>query len=142
MAFGSLEDLSGQVELVVFPDTFRDYESLLKLEEPILVAGALEKDGDTCKILVDKVGRFQEVLAKVTSMCLHVDKGQNLNLELLHEILNQFPGQTPVLMEVDLADVNQTVKMELEKGVRVQPELFESLQQAFGRTDFIELRSS
>lgn len=142
MAFGALEDLTGQVELVIFPDVYKEFESDLKLEEPVLIAGALEQKEEQSKILVEKVGRFSEVLKKVDSLCLHVDSVQNLNLPDLHEILKNYEGDTPVYMEVDLEDIDRTVSMRLEKGVRVHPDLFEAFQQRLGRTDFIELRSS
>lgn len=53
MLFAKLEDLSGSVEAVVFPRTFKDYESILKTDSVMCVTGRpQEKDGEM-KLLVE-----------------------------------------------------------------------------------------
>ncbi len=42
MAFVTLEDLSGFVELVIFPEVYLAASELLKSEEPLLVRGAVD----------------------------------------------------------------------------------------------------
>jgi len=56
MAFVSLEDLQGTMELVVFPRVWEQYRELLGSDKVLIVSGKLDrKDDDTPKILVDKV---------------------------------------------------------------------------------------
>lgn len=50
MAFVTLEDLSGFVELVVFPETYTQNAELLSSEEALLVKGTLDVGEDACKI--------------------------------------------------------------------------------------------
>lgn len=53
MLFAKLEDLSGSVEAVVFPRTFKDYEAILKPDAIMCVTGRpQEKDGEM-KLLVE-----------------------------------------------------------------------------------------
>jgi DNA polymerase III subunit alpha len=56
MAFVSLEDLQGTMELVVFPRVWEQYRELLGSDKVVIISGKLDrKDDDTPKILVDKV---------------------------------------------------------------------------------------
>ena len=64
MAFGKFEDLTGSAELVVFPDTFAEFEMDLKSEGAILVSGTLEREEKTCKILVNKIERVEKLLSQ------------------------------------------------------------------------------
>ncbi|MFZ6027227.1 MAG: DNA polymerase III subunit alpha [Chloroflexota bacterium] len=57
MAFATLEDIQGNIELVVFPRTWEKYQSLIQFDQIILVDGKVDNpDGGEPKILVDTVG--------------------------------------------------------------------------------------
>ncbi len=56
MAFASLEDLQGSVELILFPRTWKDYRSIVEVERVYLVRGTVRiENGDRAKIIVDSV---------------------------------------------------------------------------------------
>ncbi|QEM67598.1 DNA polymerase III subunit alpha [Geobacter sp. FeAm09] len=54
MCFATIEDLTGSVEITVFPDTYLETSSLLKSDDPLLVTGKLEKTEKGAKILVSR----------------------------------------------------------------------------------------
>lgn len=143
MAFAQLEDLTGQVELVVFPDVFVKAEAPLKSDLPVLLGGTLEKDGDSCKILVDRVGILEEVLRKSKHMTLRIDASMQDRLGLLSEVLKKFPGSTGVDLEIELPDLQKTVTMEVSEPLGIDPTqaFFENLHGLFGRTDFVQIRT-
>ena len=66
MAFVTLEDLSGFVEMVVFPETYAASMELLKSEEPLLVSGTLDVGEDTCKLMANEVVSLREVKERQT----------------------------------------------------------------------------
>jgi DNA polymerase III subunit alpha len=55
MAFVSLEDLQGTVELVVFPKTWEKFSSVIDYEQIILVEGRVDQEGAEPKVLVDDI---------------------------------------------------------------------------------------
>ncbi len=56
MAFVTLEDLAGQMEVIVFPNTLEKYADLLKPELPLWVEGKISvREDEAPKILVDFV---------------------------------------------------------------------------------------
>lgn len=55
MAFVTLEDLQGTVELVVFPRTWEKFAGLLQTDRIVLVDGKVDAQGGEPKVLVDNV---------------------------------------------------------------------------------------
>jgi DNA polymerase-3 subunit alpha len=55
MAFVTLEDLQGAIELVVFPRTWEKFSDLLTVDRIILVDGKVDAQGGEPKVLVDSV---------------------------------------------------------------------------------------
>jgi DNA polymerase-3 subunit alpha len=55
MSFANLEDLDSMIELVIFPNIFNEYKTLVENDQMVLVYGKLsEKDGEI-KLLVEKM---------------------------------------------------------------------------------------
>jgi len=60
MCFLTLEDLSGRVEVVVFPSTTEEYFELLKENKIVLISGKIDKQEDPPKILCSRVEEIKE----------------------------------------------------------------------------------
>lgn len=148
MAFGRLEDLSGNVELVIFPDTFAKYEAACREEKPILVAGQLEVEEGNAKIMVDSVVPFEEMMKKAKKMIFRLDKIEMDDFAKLRSMVSENPGSTGVAFEIRLEEWGQSVYLEPPEagssalGVALSNEFLENIHAAFGRTDFIELRAN
>ncbi|MCM2283046.1 MAG: DNA polymerase III subunit alpha, partial [Bdellovibrionaceae bacterium] len=136
MAFAQLEDLTGTVELVVFPDTFAKHETQLKADVPVLIGGTLERDGDSCKILVDRVGLLEEMLKKSKQMVFRLDASMQSHLHNLSHLMQKFPGTTGVELELELPELRKAVTLDVldPKGISPSGEFFEDLYGLFGRT--------
>jgi DNA polymerase-3 subunit alpha len=142
MAFGRVEDLTGSCELVVFPDPFSKFETILRDERPMLISGLLEVNEGVAKIMVDNISTMDEVMRKTKRMVLHLENLEVADYPRLLGILNVFPGATEVELVMDLPELNQKVRFEAESltGVQVSNEFIESIHSVFGKTDFIEMR--
>ena len=155
MAFGQLEDLSGNVELIVFPEAYAKGELALKSDMPLLVGGNLKKENDSFKILVDRVAPLEDVLGKSKSMTMKIDASMEPKLAELHALMARFPGKTGVELEMQIeldlegeteaaeaSAVRKTITMQVAdpQGVLVTNAFFEDLHGLFGHTNFIEIR--
>lgn len=58
MAFLKLEDMQGDIEIVVFPRTYEQYKADLLPEAILLVGGKVEARNDTFSLLADKIVAF------------------------------------------------------------------------------------
>lgn len=62
MAFVTIEDMTGQIEIIIFPKVFEQYRSILNEDEKLLIRGrsSVEENKDG-KIIASDVVRFSEV---------------------------------------------------------------------------------
>ncbi len=61
MAFATLEDLDGKIDLVFFPRTWKECRELVVVDQVLLVLGKVQAKGDELSILVDRVSASAEV---------------------------------------------------------------------------------
>lgn len=141
MAFLQLEDLTGMVELIVFPDVFAQTETLLKMDVPLLISGVLEKDGDAVKVIVEKIELMASLLKKVQKLTLRVDDTLESKLPFLNQKFKESPGETRLSLEMNLKGLDKTIVLDIlePKGVALSDEFFENIKNEVGHTDFIQL---
>lgn len=104
MAFVDMEDLYGNVEVVVFPNVYERCSQLIQEDSLIVVKGTINfKEGELPKLWANEVldlrenSRGAEIAAqKVVKIRIpeHVETG----LEQIREILTQHRGSTPVII--------------------------------------------
>jgi DNA polymerase-3 subunit alpha len=141
MAFGRIEDLSGSVELVIFPDTYAKYSALLKDDKPLLVGGALEVEEGNPKIIVDTFAQFDEVLKKTKKISMRLDKLEAHDFERLSSLLDSNKGNTDVRLVMNIDGNSVEVLPHSPKQIQISDQFFEEIHQLFGRTDFIEVNT-
>ena len=55
MAFATIEDVQGMIDLVIFPNTWKKYSDMIRFDEIIYIKGKADADGGDTKVLVDQV---------------------------------------------------------------------------------------
>jgi len=55
MAYVTIEDMHGAVEVIVFPDTYRESQDIFSQELPVIVAGYTDKTDKGLKIIAQKI---------------------------------------------------------------------------------------
>lgn len=112
MAFVNLEDLTGNCEVVVFPEVCRRYNKALDPRVPLLVKGRVNNNGEEAKVLAEEIMPLDNIDCQ---LWLRFNDGDAEALKQLEGILNRYPGNTPVyLFNPDNKKISQ-----LENGLRV-----------------------
>jgi DNA polymerase-3 subunit alpha len=62
MAFVTIEDPQGIIDLVVFPETWKRFQSLVQLDKLIIAEGKLDAQDAESKVLVDKIDTKQSIV--------------------------------------------------------------------------------
>ena len=150
MGFGTLEDLEGAFDLVLFAEPYARFGSLVKRAQagegeegplPLLVTGTLES-GDPPKILVREIlelDRADERLATQLGLRVTAEEASRDRLCALRVLLEKHPGECPVALHLVIPEVSETVFALPQLGVRPGPVLTQDLRGLFGR-DVTELR--
>jgi DNA polymerase-3 subunit alpha len=112
MAFVTLEDLNGVVEVIVFADLYKNAALLLKGEEPIVVKGRTDAGEESVKIIAGEIFPFEQALGKLTtSIHLQVRSGGLGRDDLLamRDIFQDSRGNCPVYLHVVLPEKQEAV---------------------------------
>ncbi|OQB12385.1 MAG: DNA polymerase III subunit alpha [Firmicutes bacterium ADurb.Bin193] len=95
MAFLRLEDLSGTIEVIVFPRVLNDFESLLTEQSIIVVSGRIDaREEQEPKIIMDAAFPVKDEPQR--RLYIKVPKGKEGEFNRLLEILKIFGGTVPV----------------------------------------------
>ncbi len=127
MAFLTLEDLTGSVEVVVFPDLYEKEEKLFREDSLLIVTGRTDtREEESVKILADTVTPLprepKQLFVRIEPSC---------DLETLvgvKKILTDRPGEMPVYLYFDA----EKKMLLLDEGVRDDPEVSRSLEALLG----------
>ena len=152
MAFLTLEDLHGSVEVICFPKLYQEVKELLESDVPIFLEGTLQKEEDTSESLEinTKNKRKQrdnaiiaDFIEPLTTACNRRIKGVDIiikgdhiippMLEKIKGILLANSGENPVFLQITLPKKGQ-VKMSLPDSlnVTITPELIQDIIELTG----------
>jgi DNA polymerase-3 subunit alpha len=107
MAFVTIEDMHGSVEVIVFSRVFSDVRDLLVEDRPVLVQGQVQKDEKSVKILADMVipiDKAEETWAASVHFNLEISRTDREGLKNLHAILKRYPGLCPAFLHLRSSD--------------------------------------
>ncbi|MFQ5960254.1 MAG: DNA polymerase III subunit alpha [Candidatus Methylomirabilales bacterium] len=123
MAFVTLEDLRGSVELIAFPDLYRSKMLHLIKDNPVLVRGQVDIGEEVAKLLLTDVQPLSDLQGKAAGRLEIAVPAETLSGEVLRQIHTtaaNFRGTVPLRLRVYLAP-GTAVVIEAGEGLHVQP---------------------
>lgn len=134
MAFAELEDLSGKVELVIFPRAHKKYGMLLTSEEPLIIKGSVDHTDGNDKIMVDEIVKLTEKLKK-TTRSIHLNIAYQdftqARAERALEILGKYQGASQVYFHLKKDNYEAVIQFPHEYNVMACEPLQYQLNQLF-----------
>jgi DNA polymerase III subunit alpha len=131
MAFVTLEDMHGTLEITVFTSIYKDTSSLLIEDSAILVEGQVQKDEKSIKVLADSiitVDKAEETWTANVHLNLDISTIEKHHLLQLQETLKKYPGSSDVYLHLRDPDKSDTIialpkDMRLKAGVNLTREV-------------------
>jgi len=135
MAFVTLEDLKGYLEVIVFADLYKNVQHLLHLDEPLLIRGQVDFNEDQVKLLATQIALLkkedstpQNLHVRVLAEALNENKLKTFRL-----ILSRYPGGSPVYLHLVSREQKETVlKLPRELDAQWNSELEQELTTLLG----------
>ena len=130
MAFLTLEDLVGSVEIIVFPKTYEKYRSLIRQDAKIYVRGTatVEEDANG-KVISDMLVDFDEI--PKTVWLRFSTKEEYLPLEQkLFDLLEPYDGNDTVVIYLETE--RQKKQWPKNRNIKAAPEAVEKLKKLLG----------
>ena len=136
MAFLSLEDFQGSIEIIVFPKVYEQFAELLQEERVVLVKGRANVSADEeAKVISAEIQMLQleeeGMSKKVHSLWVKIPKGRQVSMPDILDILGKYKGSVPVYIHHE--ETKKTMKAERKNWIQVTEALLDELYVAFGR---------
>ncbi len=146
MAFFTLEDLTGTVEVVAFSEVFARAEALIDTEDvPLVVRGTLEKNEESAKILAEEILTLEAAPERLTrevhiqvNAALHTRK----DLEALRRLLSapENRGTTPAFLHIVIPErAEAVIRLPERLGLRASGDLKAQVRELMG-ADVVQFR--
>jgi DNA polymerase-3 subunit alpha len=161
MAWVTLEDLTGSIEMVCFPGReagrsmqdkngrwikgsarpgYENWETMLKADEPLLITGTVQinqrdEDQPQAELVVEEIQSLREVREKRVKRLevrLLAAQATEERIQQLAAIASKFAGATPLAIALTLPGEAEAVIGSTKFKVQVTDELLEAVNRLFG----------
>jgi DNA polymerase-3 subunit alpha len=136
MAYVQLEDLQGTVEAIIFPETFKNHESMLTPDSVIRITGTVDLMDNGARIKATRIELLPQLeceTVKHVTLQIHEQDVLPHNLVDLKEIFERYPGPTPISLAFHL-NSNLTANLPKLPNVSISPtpEFLEEVEHLLG----------
>jgi DNA polymerase-3 subunit alpha len=126
MCVCTLEDAQGSIEVVVFPEAFRQHGHLVESGRMLLVTGRLERDDDSARLLASEIQPLEQVrerLVRAVAIRVSMPPHDRGTFERLWDVFAHHKGDRRVAFDIDLqeADRHLRVTVDVNAQIRVRP---------------------
>ncbi len=131
MAFLTVEDVYGSVEVVCFPEVFAKTRDIIASDAPVLIEGDLQKEEKTaenedegaaeiCKVLATSIEPLDVAIQKkISSVVIEINtRTQELSMQAIKKALQECKGEYPVRLSLVFPDIGR-VSLMLPDSYRV-----------------------
>lgn len=137
MMFARLDDLEGQVEVVVVPAVLAEAREMLRMDAMVIMTGRVDQKGEgETKLVAQSVTAFTpEEGAEEDRLLLRVDIDRlaRTSLDDLRRLLRDHRGDVPVILDVTTADGSRRLRLGTEYAVDLRANgLVAELKTLFG----------
>ncbi len=118
-----LDDAGGSLEIVVFPETFKQWGHVAETGQLVLVKGKFEKDDEAARIVASEIvpiDLVRERLAKAVTIRVSTAPGSRATFERLWEVFEAHKGDRKVAFVIEEKDRGIKVTADVS-GIRVRP---------------------
>jgi DNA polymerase-3 subunit alpha len=129
MAFITLEDMVGTVEIIVFPKDYEKYRALLVEDNKVLIKGKISVEEDKpAKLICQQIVPFDSIRKEIWIKYPNKEKFVE-DEQRLYDILSEYDGEDSVSIYLDS---EKAIKhLPKSKSIKAEVELIEKLKQIY-----------
>ena len=133
MAFITLEDLVGTLEIVIFPNSYEKNSRLLNVDEKVFVRGRVQtEDEKNAKLICERIYSFDDTRKE---LWLQFSTREEYGLQEAHilELLKESDGKDSVIIYI--SSEKQMKRLPPGRSISVRPELVSKLKEQLGENN-------
>ena len=132
MAALGMEDEGGVLELVLFPDTYREKAGIIEKDTPLFFTGTLEKSDKGMKVVATDVKRLDDALCEVGGKRAVVSiTSEKMGFEGLKVLVEKHGGLVPLYLSIRAAGAETLI--ETSTGVMPDSNFIEGIESVYGK---------
>jgi len=121
-----IDDANGSLEVVVFPEAFKQFGHLADNGQMVVVKGRFERDDESARLLASEIAPIDTVrerLARSVAIRLSTPPHDRATFEKLWDVFAQNKGDRRVAFDIELQDAERRlrVKVDVNAQIRVRP---------------------
>ena len=121
-----LDDASGALEVIVFPEAFKQFGHLADNSQMVVVKGKFERDDESARLIAAEIAPVEAVrerLARSVAIRLSTPPHGRATFEKLWDLFAQHKGDRRVAFDIELLDSDRRlrVKVDVNAQIRVRP---------------------
>ncbi|MBN1822712.1 MAG: DNA polymerase III subunit alpha [Endomicrobiales bacterium] len=140
-----LEDLHGEIEVVVFPKAFRNFANYLVQNNIVVVKGRLSNRDSENELLAEDIMSLEEAKKKLTPYIgsIHIKLTttglEDESLESIKKIIGGYPGKSPIILDISVPGQGE-YSIETDLSVKFGTQFFTEVEKLLGPESW-EIRS-
>ena len=139
MAFLTIEDLLGSVEVIVFPKTYDEYRLLLDEDARLFIDGRVQTEDDKPgKVIAEKIRKFEDIPRTLWIAFSSLEEYKQHAAELM-ELAESSEGIDGLC--IFLRDSKQWKRVTLPNGLKISDETLSAFRKLYG-TENVTVRAS
>ena len=136
MAIVTLEDLNGSIEVILWPEIYAVSENILSDDDPILVKGSVDSDGNQPKVIAKDVCLLKEAKKNWKGKVYIYFRTPGLEKETLisiRKILENHEGDNEIFLDFLFPD-NKVRRLSVGEKIKIQPsdEIIQKIEMVLG----------
>jgi DNA polymerase III subunit alpha len=119
-----LDDATGSIEVVVFPETFKQYGHLGENGQMVIIKGKFERDDETVRVLASEIlpiDIVRERLAKAVAIRMSAPADPQATFHKLWDVFMQHKGDRRVAIELQEPGLKLRIKLDINAQIKVRP---------------------
>lgn len=137
MATFVLEDLTGQVDVTVFPEAYNKFNLYLKEGQLVWLKGKMAADSfESRKIIVSQIMPLSEALEKLarkTIIRIPMEAMEEEDIQQMKQILEAFPGECPLYLQLENSAATYLIQSAEVQTISLSEEFIERIEHLFGQ---------
>ena len=136
MAFVTIEDMFGSMEIIVFPDSYNKFSYMLKEGEIIIVTGkATIAEDQPSKVICEEIRTFDQIDEVTKTLWLKIPKESNVELRNITDVTSKYKGNNKFI--IYLEKTKQKLNANVENYVSINEKLIDELKKLLGEGNVV-----
>lgn len=136
MAFVTIEDMFGSMEIIVFPDSYNKFSYMFKEGEIIIVKGrATIAEDQPSKVICEEIKTFDQIDEVTRTLWIKIPKESSVELKNITDVTSKYKGNNKII--IYLEKTKQKLNANTENYVSINEKLIDELKKLLGESNVV-----